>query len=306
MEVIDIHAITQVDSSGPSYVDGRPCFSPDGKTVLFERSGGGISLAEFWSVSIDKASVETVYYTSDNYNCLRAAWSWNPHQKNNQIAFSANYKNGISKIMLLDAGGVSNSAKELIIKGYQANIKLSYPAWYASSNADEETLLITDYNALNLIKATTHGEFLGVVSSGTKWSGMGTVSAISPNVIAYAGQSISTEGYDQNVNQIWIQRVGAAPTLFSSKERDTIGRAPWISPDGSIMAFEALSNGSSGNMQIFLKQIGKSPYNDPIISVSDATHPSQHAKFSPDGTKLVWMQTTARGKTQIFMGTIHM
>ncbi len=301
MEVIDIHAITQVDSSGSSYVDGRPCFSPDGKTVLFERRGGGISLNEFWSIPIDNPGSEKVYYTSSTYNCLSAAWSWNPNQKNNQIAFTAN-SNGISKIMLLDAGGAPNSAQELTIQGYQANIRLSYPAWYGN----EMALLITDYNALNLIKATTHGEFLGIVSSATKWSGMGTVSSLNRNVIAYAGQSMSANGYNQNVNQIWIQTPGRAPALFSSKDKGTIGRAPWISPDGKMIAFEALSNGTSGNMQIFLKQITNAPYDQPIVSVSNANNPSQHAKFSPDGTKLVWMQTTAPGKTQIFLGTIHM
>lgn len=300
MEVIDIKAITQVTSKN-TYKDGRPCFSPDGKTVLFERQGIDIPRAELWSVSIDEADSETSYYTSDAYNCFRAAWSWNPNHKNGQIAFTANYR-GISKIMLLDENGAPNSARELNIKGYQANIKLSYPAWYAN----EMALLITDYGGLSLLKATTDGEFMGVVSSRTKWAGMGTVSALHPNTIAYAGQSINSNGYDQNVNKIWIEQPGRPPAVFSDKANKTIGRGPWFSPDGTLMAFEAMAYGAYGNLQIFLKEVGAPPYNDNALPVSDAAYSSLHAKFSPDGTKLVWMQQITREKAQIYMGTIKM
>ncbi|MEP0264620.1 hypothetical protein [Dokdonia sp.] len=297
MEVTDIKALTQVTSKKP-YLDGRPCFSPDGKTVLFERSGSGIDLAEFWSVSINEVGSELPYYISDTYKCLRAAWSWNPNQEKDQIAFTAN-SNGISKIMLLDENGKSNSARELSIQGYQANISLSYPAWYAN----EMALLITDYKGLSLIKATTDGVFLGVVSSRTKWAGMGTVSALHPTTIAYAGQSINSTGYDQSINQIWIERATSPPALFSSKS--TIGRGPWFSPDGKIMAYEG-TDGLSNNLQIFLQEVGEFPYNNKAIPVSAITNNSLHAKFSPDGTKLVWAQHTAQGKSQIYIATIKM
>ena len=302
MKVIDKKPITQViDASEFNYIDGRPCFGPDGTTVLFERSSGDITKAQFWSVNISSKDKETVFYTSNKYACFRADWSWNPNQKNNQIAFTANYTNGVSKIMLLDASGASNSVKELIIQGYQANTRLSYPAWYPN----ESSLLITDYNALALLKATTEGEFLGVVSSGTKWSGMGTVSTVNPHTIAYAGQPLGTSGgYNQNINQIWIQHAGGFPAVFSSKEKDAIGRAPWFGPQGNMMAFEARSNGVMGNMRIFIKEVGKPPYDTAAIPVSNPLHPSQHAKFSPDGTKVVWAENTAKGKAQIYIGTI--
>jgi Tol biopolymer transport system component len=298
MKVIDKKPITQViDASEFKYIDGRPCFAPDGNTVLFERSGSGITKAQFWSVNISSKDKEAVFYTSDTYTCLRADWSWNPNQKKNQIAFTANYRNGVSKIMLLDVSGASNSAKELVIQGYQANTRLSYPAWYPN----ESSLLITDYNALALLKATIEGEFLGVVSSGTKWAGMGAVSAKHPNVIAYAGQAINSNGYNQNINQIWIQHPGSHPALLSGK--GTIGRGPWFSPDGKIMAYEG-TDGVSNTLQIFLKKIGKFPYNKKAIPVSNIKNNSLHAKFSPDGTKVVWAENTAKGKAQIFIGTI--
>lgn len=296
MEVIDIQPITQTTSE-TSYIDGRPCFGPDGKTVLFERNGGDILRSEFWTVDIETKTPATPYYTSDQYSCFRAAWSWNPNQHNGQIAFTANYPNGVSKIMLLDENGPSNSAQELVVQGYQVNTRLSYPAWYAN----EMALLITDYSSLSLIKATINGTFLGVVSSRTKWAGMGTVSAKNSNVIAYAGQGVNDKGYHQDVNQIWIERPGNMPTLFSSK--NGIGRGPWISPDGRIMAYEGTENGTSGNLQIFLKEITP-PYTNKALPVSNANHNSLHAKFSPDGKKIVWAQHMSSNKAQIFMATI--
>lgn len=298
MRVTDIKPITQTTSE-PSYIDGRPCFSPDGKTVLFERNGGDIRLAEFWTVDIETDDPATPYYTSDQYSCFRAAWSWNPNQQNNQIAFTANFPNGISKIMLLDEGGASNSAQELIVQGYQANIRLSYPAWYAN----EMALLMTDYEGLSLLKATTDGTFLGVVSSRTKWAGMGTVSAKNPNIIAYAGQGVNDQGYNQNNNQIWLERPGNKPALFSAK--GAIGRGPWISPNGHIMAYEGTESGTSGNLQIFLKEIIP-PFTNKAIPVSNANHNSLHAKFSPDGKKLVWAEHLSPSKAQIYIGTIIM
>jgi Tol biopolymer transport system component len=132
---------------------------------------------------------------------------------------------------------------------------------------------------------------------------MGAVSAIDSNTIAYAGQSINNTGYNQSVNQIWIEQASGHPALFSSKA--TIGRGPWFSPDGKVMAYEG-TDGLSNKLQIFLQEIGKFPYNNKAIPVSAITHNSLHAKFSPDGTKLVWMQQISREKTQIYMGTIKM
>ena len=297
MQVTDIKPITQL-SGNTSYVDGRPCFAPDGETVLFERKGGGITLDQLWSINLGVGGSETLFYKNDTYACLRAAWSWNPDQKADQIAFTANSGAG-SFIILLTLGGETITARQLTVNGYKANKSLSYPAWYGG----EEALLITDYTGLQLIKATTSGDFLGVVSSRSRWAGMGTVSAANGAIIAYAGQSVNREAYDQQVNQIWIQQ-GIFPNLFSNKATGAIGRAPWFSPDGSVMAFEAQVDFNPNSMQICLKKVGQYPYNDGILTVSDPSQFAQHAKFSPDGSKLVWMQNTGLGKAQIFMGTI--
>jgi len=48
MKVTNIHPITQTGvTASEHYIDGRPCFSPDGNTVLFERAGKEIPRQDF-------------------------------------------------------------------------------------------------------------------------------------------------------------------------------------------------------------------------------------------------------------------
>ncbi|EDP97202.1 PD40 domain-containing protein [Kordia algicida OT-1] len=303
MKVTNIHAITQADSSSDeNYHDGRPCFSPDGKTVLFERVGSTISLQEFWSVDIDTNS-ETLYYKSDTYACSRASWSWNPQAMQNQIVFTGVFPKDdlpMGRIMLLSDYSPNNTALRLPVIGYQ-NAELYYPTWYA----DENILLVTDYSnqqpkLLKIDIDTLHPE---VVTYDGFWSGMGTVNPVNTDIIAYAGQPITSKGYNQQYNKVYLQNGNNEPILFSETIPGVNGRAPWFSNDGLVMAFESQSE--TTNLQIFLKSVDLENPNTPIIPVSDPEFPAQHAKFSPDGSKLVWAQNYNSKKSQIFMGTIE-
>ena len=68
------------------------------------------------------------------------------------------------------------------------------------------------------------------------------------------------------------------------------------------MAFESKS--PSTNLRIYVKRVDLNNPNLPIIPVSNPEFPAQHAKFSPDGSKLVWAQNDNQGRSQIFMGTV--
>lgn len=301
MKVIDIHPITQTGvNSKEKYQDGRPCFSPDGHTVLFERAGGGIARPQFWIVEMASNS-ENLYYKSDTYGCLRASWSWNPKQKSNQIAFTGIYPKGavpVSRIMLLDENGVNNSAKHLIVPGYKDS-ELSYPAWYPN----ELALLMTNYSQLELLKVNINSLGSNVLTSSKYWSGMGTVNEAESKIIAFAGQPAGSGKYNQKINKILLQVGTNTPVVFSDPVKGTIGRAPWFNPNGTVMAFEAYSN--SQKLQIFIRKVDLlNPQSPSIIPVSNPKFGAQHAKFSPDGSKMVWAQNDGEGRSQIYMGKI--
>jgi Tol biopolymer transport system component len=294
MYLTDIRPITQTGVKTEKFIDGRPCFSPDGKTVLFERSGASLNFAQFWSVLLDNVLPEKLFYKSDSYNCLRAAWSWFGDYPQ-AIAFTGTTKKE-STIMLVSDNATNNSAKCLNVKNYASAI-LSYPAWYP----DGESLLISNYSNYRLIKLNIKTQEVLLITPELFMSGMGTVSAANSNMIAFAGQP-RNEPYDQFINQIWIQDGHNDPELFSSDAKGAIGRAPWFSPDGSLMAFEA--KGNNNRLQIFLKPTAIPYQNLKATQVSEATLYAQHAKFSPDGKTLIWAQQTRENCSQIYCGTI--
>jgi len=303
MKVINPHPITQIFPSGNNYIDGRPCFDPTGTVVLFERSGGNLPLAQFWSINIEKVFPEELFYMSNNYSCFRADWSWNPTLTENQIAFTGIFNTGDqtkSIIMLLSEGGENGSANFMGVEGFVGDT-LSYPAWHPNGNV----LQITNYSSKELIRANLNGKYKRTLTPTNMWAGMGTLNSKNPAMIAYAGQPVKQNGsYNQDINQVWLQNGNDDPILFSSDAPGAIGRAPWFSPEGDVIAFEAYANGATGKMQIFLRAID-SLADSPIIPVSNPNQGSQHAKFSPDGSKLVWAQNTGPGKTQIYMADIE-
>lgn len=305
MRIHSIHPITQSDLNGTSFIDGRPCFAPDGNTVLFERaptdSNQGSTLAAFFTVALNAPDNSQPLYASDQYACLRGSWSWNPQQSTHQIAFTGVTqiapKKFESKIMLLTPGAPNNSAQVLNVKGYESS-QLSYPAWYPQDGQ----LMVTDYTSLHLLKVDLQGNCLAVITPDLFMSGMGTVNTAQPNMLAFAGQP-RKEPYKQDNNQVWIQDGSNDPVLFSSDQAGAIGRAPWFSPDGFYMVYEAKD--SNGHMQIYIKPVAE-PYPEvPATQVSHAPYFAQHAKFSPDGSRLVWVQQISNTRARIICASIE-
>src|SRR5262249_38213445 len=115
------------------------------------------------------------------------------------------------------------------------------------------------------------------------WVGMPSVSPSTRrgNPIAFAGMIPNSGGYDENNNQIW----GIQPATGSFHQLAPLqGRSPWWSPDGSSIVFE--SNRLSGGTQsyrIFLESGGGGP----AVALTPPGLGVQHAKFSPDGSRLV-------------------
>lgn len=275
----NIRPLTQTDKV--HYYDGRPCFDPSGKIVLFERTLGILRRTQLWAVPLNKAGTESEYYSSSKHDCLRAAWSWNPGQTTQQIAFTGpNFP-----VYTINADQPYNfKEQEFAVRGYGES-DLSYPAWYPNST----DLLIANYSELKLIKVSLGGDFLGTLTNAGYFSGMGTVNHSNTDIIAYAGQVIpKNRKYDQGINQIWIQDGGNPPQLFSPMGKGQIGRAPWFTPDGGYLGFENYDENHV--MQIWMKPVLE-PYEDqPVSQISFGSVVSQHVKFSPDGLTAVWAQ----------------
>lgn len=201
--------------------------------------------------------------------------------------------------MLLTENGADNSAQQLTVSGYE-NAELAYPTWYANGL----TLLVTNYtnNQPKLLKVNINSLQSQELTYQGYWSGMGTVNLVNDEIIAYGGQSESSGIYNQNNNKICMQIGDNTPFVFSDPAEGAIGRAPWFCNDGQLMAFEAMSG--QGKLQIFIKSVDLSNRNTPIIPVGNGNFAAQHAKFSPDGSQLVWVQNDNQGRSRIYLGTI--
>lgn len=67
---------------------------------------------------------------------------------------------------------------------------------------------------------------------------MPTVNQVDGRSIAFAGQPIYGQAYNENCNNIWTFNPalpGATPSLLNRGQ----GRAPWWSQDGQTIAFES-------------------------------------------------------------------
>jgi hypothetical protein len=128
------------------------------------------------------------------------------------------------------------------------------------------------------------------------FGGFATPTPGNVNLIAYAGQPdmawgpTAPAGYNQDYNYVFVNAVnngvfssaplesGASINIYDPSHQ---GRAPVWSPEGNYVAFES---NRVGGYAIFLSNVsaGSAP-----VQVTDASYEAQHAKFFPDGTKLI-------------------
>ena len=132
------------------FLDGRPCFSPDGTTVLFMRQSlvfnGGVGNSDFYQVPIASPGNEQLFFSAQNYSVTRPDWSWKPG--NNCIAFTAidGSPNSVKPgqgFGLLEA--ISNTsagnADYVQVSGVKGNMSLSYPSWYPDGKKSSDNQL---------------------------------------------------------------------------------------------------------------------------------------------------------------------
>ncbi len=219
-------------------VDGRPVFSPDGKTVLFMR--GPVPTGEpssLYTVAISGGPVHEINpvgcpgaaNSKADFSVTRPDWSW--HRDSFQVAFAAS-----SSIYPLD---MATSRCRRVLKGNPDNHAIhSYPAWYPDgrrlaitnywSGVDQEGCS-TELNPEQYLFEFNLRRRLAVPLTSTNriWPGMSSVAqnpvSRSP-LIAFAGESPLLVGnYCQNDNQIWVRLPHGRLRQVDGRQ----GRAPW-------------------------------------------------------------------------------
>ncbi len=302
-----VHRLTGMESN--DFVDGRPCFSPDGQTVLFMRQKlvrngeGKLEPGNAWFCTVPAEGGEVSDFAQmAGFQFTRPDWSW--VRRSFQIAFCGiSNSGGENSIYLLD---VASRKIKRILRGDSARNRIfSYPSWYPGAGA----LCVTNYwegtnsegfttpgTMQHLLRCELDGKTNPLTHPTQIWPGMSSVSQVGSGpgnlpAIAFAGEPRTRAGYNQDFNQIWIRRPNGSVFAVDGLQ----ARAPWWSPDGSLIAFESnreTSKTGHENYQIFVQDPSNPSSIFPVTSPEMAV---QHAKWSPDGSRLTFAYAIGKG-----------
>jgi Tol biopolymer transport system component len=274
-------------TSDPAFIDYRCGFSPDGATIVFERSPAGGASPDFHLQLVPTAGgTVKPLLTGFTRQSTRPNWS----SANNRIAFTASGSDGDTLwIVNPDGSGLINVAPP------QFRTIVDYPYWFP----DGLTLAVVDYgsNPLTAYKGIIRRvgippapvTVVDLTSDTQVLAGMPSVSPDGRYVVLAAQANVNAP-YDQNTNSIYVADLqapsGTPPMLFDSGQ----GRAPSWSPNGRIINFE--SNRGSQNSNIYAIYMKPFTGTDNDVNVkaaqfTDSTLNAQHAVWSRDGSLVV-------------------
>jgi Tol biopolymer transport system component len=247
-------------------LDYWPCFSPDGKTVLFSRTLDGGRTWALFRVPADGGTAEP--FAKLPVSASRANWS----VKSGRIVFNGDAPDGKGGIWVIDGDG--RNAHALVTDGFPAP---SYPSWYP----DGKTIGFGDAARNILYRRDGHGGTpVAITHQDQVLTGM---SSVSPDGkwVAFAGQKNNGQAYDQADNQIWL--VDSSGTSKTLETQPLQGRAPSWSPDGKRLAFESDRGSPNDLYAVFI--INRDGTG--LVQVTDYALNANHPVFSPDGHRLV-------------------
>jgi hypothetical protein len=139
-----------------------------------------------------------------------------------------------------------------------------------------------------------------VMGSPLVWGGMPTVDFRDSARIAFAGQWIGSQTvYNQDRNYIWlidaswqiehcvapVRPLDPQANAKGAFRPEFQGRAPWFSPDGKWVAFESAHADPKNEFYTIFIQSAQG--DGPARQVTDIKWNANHAKFYPDGERLV-------------------
>jgi Tol biopolymer transport system component len=266
-------------------LDYWPCFSPDGKTVLFSRSEDG---GKTWALfRVPAVGGKPEAFAKLPVSATRASWSG----KTGRIVFNGDAPDGKgSGIWVIDADG--SNGHPIATGGVMVP---SYPSWYP----DGKTIGFGDA-ARNILyrSGIDGGTPIAITEQDKVLSGM---SSVSPDGkwVAFAGQKNTGQAYSQDDNQIWlVDDKGISRTVEAQPLQ---GRTPSWSPDGRRLAFESNRGSPNGFYAVFIMDSEGTG----LVQVTDYALNANHPVFSPDGQKLVFAAgDPAKGATNIAVITL--
>lgn len=266
-----------------AFNDYRPTFSPDDRTVVFERNAVGNQVVKLHKVS---SSGGTVSFLMSGFpqNSTRPDWS----VTSNRIAFTGiTPTTGTLWLCNPDGSDLKQVAPSVFRK------QVDYPHWFP----DGVHVAVTDYGDNGLAASK------GIVRK-VNVNSLATTDLTDPSVLLAGDSAVSPDGrwlvlaaqgdvsssYNQNTNNIFVIDLnapkGTAPILFDAGQ----GRAPSWSPDGSVILFESSRASANGQQYaIFAKRFSgqASDLQGALLQLTPDALDGQHAEFSHSGTQVV-------------------
>ena len=256
-------------TTDPGVTDYWPCFSPDGKTVLFSRITG-----KGWDLFVVPSSggqARRLSAVDLPVSANRPNWSI----KNKLIAFTGEFSDGRASVWLINSDGTQ--PRQLVTSGLSDHVL--YPAWYP----DGKRLAVVDVGGGNggVIKRIDLENRTAVPMTDRRQvlAGMPSVSP-DGKWVAFAGQKNQGQAYDQTKNSIWLIGRTGEPQLLEPNQ----GRTPAWSPDGQWLAFESDRGNPNHLYAVFV--ISRSGKGLKQITPYDLN--ANHPVWSPDGKLLVF------------------